>query len=50
MLWHFTGRQSFQPMLDNGFVLEEKKTAVLTLNPLVIKRQELTIIPEYIGV
>lgn len=24
MLWHFTGRQSFQPMLDNGFVMEEK--------------------------
>lgn len=24
MLWHFTGRKSFQPMLDNGFVLEEK--------------------------
>ncbi len=24
MLWHFTGRKSFQPMLDNGFVMEEK--------------------------
>lgn len=24
LLWHFTGRKSFQPMLDNGYVLEEK--------------------------
>lgn len=24
MLWHFTGRSSFQPLLDNGFVMEEK--------------------------
>lgn len=24
MLWHFTGRKSFQPLLDNGFVMEEK--------------------------
>lgn len=24
MLWHFTGRKSFQPLLDNGFILEEK--------------------------
>ena len=22
MLWQFTGRQSFQPLLDNGFVME----------------------------
>ncbi len=25
MLWHFTGRKSFQPLLDNGFVMEEKE-------------------------
>lgn len=24
MLWHFTGRKSFQPLLDNGFVMEEE--------------------------
>lgn len=24
MLWHFTGRQSFKPLLENGFVMEEK--------------------------
>lgn len=24
MLWHFTGRKSFQPLLENGFVMEEK--------------------------
>jgi hypothetical protein len=24
LLWHFTGRNSFQPMLENGFVFVEE--------------------------
>lgn len=24
LLWHFTGRKSFQPLLDNGFIMEIK--------------------------